>query len=117
MAVLAHLGRLHPSAAEIVDELHAVADAQHRNAQMQNLLLHAGRALGIDAVGAAGQDDAAQRLVPPLLNGHGVVENLAIDAGFAHAPRDELIVLAAEIEDDNLFRLRHGIPPSRLVEP
>ena len=75
VAVLAHLGGLHPAAAEIVDELHAVADAQHRNAQMQDLLLHAGRALGIDAVGAAGQDDAAQRLVPPLLNGHGVVEN------------------------------------------
>src|SRR5699024_2115682 len=58
----------------------------------------------IDAVGAASENDAAQVIACPRLHGRGVVHDLAVDAGLAHAAGDELVVLASEIENDYLFQ-------------
>ena len=58
-------------------------------------LVHAGR--------PAGQDDAARREGADARLG-GVAEgpDLAIDAGFAQAARDQLRHLAAEVEDQHV---------------
>ena len=104
VAVLAGVGVFDRAAEDVVDQLHAVADAQHRHAEGKQLLAQARRALLIDAVGAAGEDDAAQVIACPRLHGRGVVHDLAVDAGFAHAAGDELVVLTAEIENDYLFQ-------------
>ena len=80
----------------------AIADAEHRHAELEHrigraragILGHRGR--------AAGEDHRFRREGGDLLGIHQVEGmDLAIDAAFAHAARDELRHLAAEIEDEN----------------
>jgi hypothetical protein len=54
---------------------------------------------------AAGKDDAlrAEAAHESVVDVPGM--NLAVDPGFAHAPGDELRVLGAEIEDQDLLML------------
>ena len=81
--------------------LHAVADAQHRNAQTEHRVGCARRlALG-DRRRPAGEDDAggaetADKIVRDI---PGV--NLTVDVGLAHTARDELGVLGTEVEDED----------------
>ena len=80
----------------------AVADAEHRHAGVENALRRAGRALVRDRARPAGED---HRLGADLGEGAlGGLErrDLAIDARLAHAPRDELRHLRAEIDDQHL---------------
>ena len=89
-------------AAELLGHRHlAVADAEHRHARVEHRLRRARRAGLHHAGGAAGEDDRL-RLVRGE-RGFGFVErhDLAIDAGFAHAARDELGHLRAEIDDED----------------
>ena len=65
VAVLAGVGVLDRAAEYVVDQLHAVADTQHRHAEGEDLPAKARRALFINAVGAAGEDDAAQAFIRP----------------------------------------------------
>ena len=54
-----------------------------------------------DAGGPAGQYDAARGKLPDAVRGRRVRPDLAIDAVLAHASRDQLRDLAAEIEDQD----------------
>ena len=79
----------------------AVADAEHRQAAVEHDLWRPRRA-DVERRGrAAGQDDRlrieALEAFFRRLEGH----DLAIDAGLAHAPCDQLGDLAAEIDDEN----------------
>ncbi len=90
-------------AAELMrHRLLAVADAQHRDARLEQRLRRQRRVLVEHRGGAAGQDHRrgfhrGERL-GRLLERH----DLAIDLLLAHPPRDELGHLGAEIDDQDL---------------
>jgi hypothetical protein len=84
----------------VAHDLLAIADAQDRQAAVEQHLRRAG-AVG----GHAGdrKDDALG--LHPLERGFGLRErrDFGIDPGFAHAPGDQLRDLAAEIDDQDGF--------------
>ena len=88
----------------------AVADAEHGNARAEDRRRRLRRAALMNAGRSAREDDGGR----PLLGEQAfrLVErhDLGIDAGFAHAPRDQLRHLAAEIDDKDaiLGFIRHG---------
>ena len=87
----------------------AVADAEHRNAGIEDRLRRARRACFVHRFRAAGED---HRLRLHLREGgFGLLErhDFGIDALLAHPARDQLRHLAAEIDDQNLVMRRgHG---------
>ena len=84
------------------EQLHAVTDAQHRDAELEQLGIERRRAVGVHRRGAAGEDQPL-RVAPPDLLGPDVVrQQLAEHAALADAARDELRVLPAVVEDDDL---------------
>ena len=100
-AVFALVGGGDVAAEGVGQELHAVADAEHRLAAGQDVGRELRRAGVVDGVVAAGEDDP-----PGPILAHESVRNvggmdLAVDLRFAHAPRDQLRVLRAEVEDDD----------------
>ncbi len=82
-------------------ELHPVADAQHGHAEIEERTVYSRGALLVDAVWAAGEDDAFGVLRPDLLNRRVVWDHLRVDAAFADAAGDELRVLPAEVQDED----------------
>ena len=109
-AELAMVGRRDPAAELLRHGLLAVADAEDRQARVEEVLRRARAVVPRHRGGAAGEDDALR--LQPLERLVGAVErrDLAIDAGLAHPPRDQLGHLAAEIDDeDGIAGLdRHG---------
>ena len=88
--------------------LHAVADAEHRHAEIE----HAGRrAKGfvlVDRLRASRQDHAARIELANSPLAHVERSDLAIDLRFTHTTRDELGVLRAEVEDENAVGVEIG---------
>jgi hypothetical protein len=90
--------------------LHAVADAEHRHAQLEH---DVGRLpfLGfIDRVGASGKDDALRLEFADELLADIEGMQFAIHLLLAHAAGNELRDLRTEIEDENLL-VSHGGNP------
>lgn len=87
----------------VSDELHAVADAQYGQAQVEDGFVGQGRFLGEDGSWAAGENDATGAKVADDFDAGVKWHDFAIDPGFADAPRDELGVLAAEVEDEDFI--------------
>ena len=81
-------------------ELQPVADAENRDAHVEQRRVAPGRALLIHAVRPAGQDDADRLQLADALERGVAGQNDGIDAALAHAAGDQLFVLASEIEDD-----------------
>ena len=101
----------HHLAAQLLGHgLHAVADAEDRDAQLENDLRCARRIAFGDRVGAAGQDDALGAVIADEFVGNVVRVNLAEDLGFAHAAGDQLGNLGTEIENED-FLVGHGSNP------
>ena len=92
----------HDFAAQLVrHELQAVADAEHRQAEMQHALV-GGRRIGvIDRAWASGEDDAGGIVLLNFFQRSGAGQDDGEDVLFADAARDELRVLRAEVEDDD----------------
>ncbi len=91
-------------AAELGGHRHLpVADAEHRHAGLEHEVGRAWAAFVGHGGRAAGEDDRLR--LQGAEGGFGLLErdDLAIDAGLAHAPRDELRHLAAEIDDEQLI--------------
>ena len=108
LAVLRGLGGLDAAVRHPRHELTAVADAEHGDAEVEDGGVEV-RGGGVeDAVGAAGEDDA---FIAGRTDGFrcDAVEgdDLGVDAKVAHASCDELVILAAEVEDEDLFHRRH----------
>ncbi len=79
-------------------------NGEHRNLQgIDQRPVDPRRAVLVDAGRAAGQDHAPQRCILPCGNIRGVGQNFAVHAHLAHAPGYQLVVLAAEIENDDLL--------------
>ena len=90
------------TAEPLAEELHAVADAEDGDAGVVDALVGLGRALGVDAGGAAGEDDAGGAQAFEDAGGDIVADDFRVDVELAHAARDDLRVLRTKIEDENL---------------
>ena len=89
-------------AAEVVrDELAAVADAEHGHARVKERGINVRRILKVNAVRAAGEDEADGIHREKVCKRRRVGLDLAVNAAFAHAARDELVVLAAKVQYDD----------------
>jgi hypothetical protein len=89
-AELADLGALDPSTEVEHHGLHPVTDAEHGDAELQQLVVEARRAVGVHRCGPAGED---QPLRPPgldLLDADVVGEELAEHPALAHPTGDQL---------------------------
>ena len=88
----------------------AIADAEDRNAGVDDLGRELRRAGLMHGCRAAGEDDGLGQ--HRREGGLGLVErhDLGIDACLPHPPRDQLGVLRAEIDDEHFVRVvRHGV--------
>jgi hypothetical protein len=101
-AELADRGALH-APAELEDQgLHPVTDPEHGHAELEELHAEARRALGVHGRRAAGEDQPARQAAANLVERDVVRQQLREDAALAHPARDELRVLAAEVEHQHL---------------
>ena len=112
---LPHLGAL-DLAAELQDQrLHAVTDAQHGDPELEQLRIQPRRALGVHRGRPAGEDQPLRPAPPHLLDADVVRQQLREHAALAHAARDQLRVLPAVVEHDDLVgrrpRARAQAPP------
>ncbi len=80
-------------------EVHPVANAEDREPPVEDRRIDQRRARLVHARRPAREDHADDPARRELLRGHVVREDLAVHARLAHAPRDELHVLAAVVED------------------
>jgi hypothetical protein len=101
VAVLTVIGALDRTAELRGERLHAVADAEHRRRRGEDRVADLRRAGGAYRLRTARQDDAGGRYLRDLLRASVVRQDLAVDADFANAPRDELRVLPAEVDDED----------------
>ena len=116
LAVLA-LGCLADLTAQHVHhQLAAVADAEDGHAPVINFGVDRGRIRQVGAVGAAGEDDALGVFGLDFGKVGAVRINLAIYVAFADTTGDQLIILAAEIQNDDSFLL-HAETPFSIYSP
>ena len=101
LAVLGGVAGRYLAAEGVAHELCAIADAEDRDPQVEDLLADVRGLLVVDTVGTAGEDDADRLARGELLEGGLVALDLAVDTALTHAPRDELVVLTAEVQDDD----------------
>lgn len=91
-------------AGQIGHQLRAVADAQNGNAEVKHRRVTERRAVGIDAVGAAGENNALIAVLPDFLGRNFVIRtNFGVDVQFAHTAGNQQIILAAEIQYKYFF--------------
>ena len=79
-------------------KLRAVADTQHGDTQLKELLIDSGRALAVNALRAACKDYALGRKLFYFVDGY-----LAVNITFAHAASDKLVILTAEVDYKHIF--------------
>ena len=108
LAELGGAGSLDLPAEVAGHELHAVADAQRRDSQVEDCGVEVGRPVRVDRRGASGQNQRRRVAGRELRSGEPMPHELRVHPRFAHAPRDELAVLAAEIDDEDGALLGRG---------
>ena len=108
------LGGGDPAAQGMGHELASVADAQHRQAQLEEAGIHLGGAVLIDTVGPAGEDEADGRHGLELVQRGRVGLDFAVDAAFPDPAGDELVILSAEIQHDDGLMV-HMLPPEEWI--
>ncbi len=108
-AVLAALARGDAAPQLVGQQLHAVADAEHRQAALEDVGGGSGRPFVVDAGRPAGEDEAPRPEAGHLLPGRVVGDELAVDAALAHTAGDEHAVLGAEVEDGDGLGRRRGL--------
>ena len=92
-----------PAAQMVSQQLTAVANAQNGHAQREDGRVYLRRAGLIDAAGTAGKDDSDGIFRLNLPQGSGIGQDLAVDAALADAAGDQLIVLPAEVQNDDFL--------------
>jgi hypothetical protein len=90
-------------------QLRAVADAEGGDAGLEDAVVDAGRAVGVDGRGAAGEDDRVRVARADRVRRHAVRHELGVHPRLAHAARDQLRVLAAEVDDEDGAFLRRRL--------
>ena len=114
VAELAVVGGLDPAALLHRHREHAVADAQNRHPQVPHRLRRAQLVLLVGRGVAARQDDAFRRERADERVAHIVRVDLAEHVRLAHATRDQLRDLGAEVEDQDL--VVHGGGQAQVVD-
>ena len=104
-AELGAVGALHRAAEGLGHGLEPVADAEHRDAGVEQRRIDRGRTVGVDARRSPGQHDGRRLPRQQLVDRRLVRHDLAVDPGLAHPPGDELRVLGAEVDDEDERRL------------
>ena len=107
VAVLALVGGAHLAAQLVHHELQAVADAQHRQSEMQDALVGRRRIGVIHGRRPARQHNARGRVALDFVERGGAGQDDGEDVLFADAARDELRILRAKVEDDDRLRFHH----------
>ena len=106
--VLAPAGVGHLAAELQGHELGAVADAEDGDAEVVDRGVEAGCPLDVDRLRAAREDQAGRRPLGDLGRGDRVGDDLAVDVGFPDPPGDELGVLRAEVDDEDVVGVPDG---------
>ena len=79
------------------------------HAELEDRRVGERRPLRVDRGRPAREDERDGVARADLLGAEPVRDELRVDARLAHAPRDELAVLAAEVEDEHRASLRGGL--------
>ena len=110
VAELALVGAFHLAAQLLGHGLHAVADTKHRQAHFEHALGGAGGVQLSDGFRATGQDDAVGVVFADLFFGDVEGADFREYADLAHAAGNQLGVLGAEVENQNLVgvNVTHG---------
>ena len=103
------------AAQQMHHQLAAVADAQHRNAPVEDLGVDRGRVLQIDAVRSTGEDDALRIFGFDDRQIRLIGIDFTVDIVLADAAGDQLVVLAAEVQNDHGFVLHDVLLPVACV--
>ena len=109
LPVLAVARALHLPAQHVAHQLHAVADAHDRHAELEEARVAPGSAALVDAVGTAGEHDASRAAPGQGIGPRSRRQDLGVDLHLPQPARDELGVLRAEIEDEDGLSL-HELP-------
>ena len=107
LSILADRSGGYLSAQLVCHQLGAIADAQDRNTQIKNRLINVGGFLQIYAVGTAGKDDALGIHFFNGLQRHSIGVHFAVDIAFADTAGNQLIILTAEVQNNNHLSV-HG---------
>ena len=91
------------------DQLTAVADTENGNAELEYFRCVMRRLLVIDAVWSACEDDTLIVALFDFVKGNGVGEDFGVYVVVTHSAGNQLIVLTAEIKNENFF-LSHKSP-------
>jgi hypothetical protein len=95
-------------------QVHAVADAERRHAELEHAGVDLRRPVHVHGRRPAGQDQR-DRVPATNLRGRGAMRHeLRVDARLAHAARDQLRVLTAEVEHEHGPLLRERVQPDDL---
>ena len=108
MSVLAVRRAINGPAEQLGHELQPVADTQDRDAHLEDAAVDERRARLLDAERAAREHDPARLEGADLLHGHRAGVDLAVNVQLADAAGNELRVLRAEIEDEDLLGVQVG---------
>jgi len=108
LAVFAMVRGDNLSAEHLGHQLGAIADAEHRYAKLKDFRITARSVFGSDAGGASGEDNALVIASPDAVHRDAVGQDFAVDVVFAHAAGDQLVVLTAEIKDEDGFVVHGG---------
>jgi hypothetical protein len=100
LPVLAVPRALHLAAQHVAHELHAVADADDRHAELEDLRVAARRLALVDAVRPAREHDAARVAGLERLGARRGRQDLGVDRHLAQPARDQLGELGAAVEDE-----------------
>ena len=110
------LGRRDSAPQRVGHELTAIADPQHRHAQVEDLRIAERRILSIDAARSAGEDESDGIHAFEFLQRRGVGLYLAVHPALPDPPGDQLVILTAEIQNDNHLVL-HALSPAFAARP
>jgi hypothetical protein len=102
-AVFALLAAFNFPAQKVREHLQAVADAEHRHAQIEDGLVRERRVFCVNAGRPTRQNQSRWLERGNFLRGCVVAKDGGIHITLANAARDDLCVLRAEVEDDDLF--------------
>ncbi len=107
-AKFAHGVTLHAAAERLAHELHAVANAEHGDAEVEECGITLRGAGGVNAGRSAGEDDAYRSELANARGREVVSHDFTVHVLLADAARDELGVLRAEIENEHAFGGKFG---------
>ncbi len=107
-AVLPRVCLPHAPTEHLASQLHAIADAEHGDAEREQRRIAAGRVRLVDARRAPGQDDSLRCELPDAVRRDVVADDFAVDVLLADAASDQLRVLGAEVENEHALGLLRG---------